>query len=89
MRDGIHAKVIFHPRLSACQSTQTPTIFYVHSRCLLSRSTAGNVSLLWSNQELAKTVTVQGDYIGFNTGNGEKLIYSQAEADRGSCLAVA
>ena len=32
---------------------------------------------------------VQGDYVGFNTGNGEKLSYSQAEPGQASCLPVA
>ena len=32
---------------------------------------------------------VQGDYIGFNAGNGEKLSYMQAEPGQASCLAVA
>ena len=33
--------------------------------------------------------TVQGDYVGFNTGNGEKLIYSKAELSHASCSAQA
>ena len=32
---------------------------------------------------------VQGDYIGFNTRNGEKLSYSQADGLAWLCLAVA
>ena len=31
----------------------------------------------------------QGDYAGFNTGNGVKLSYSQAEPDQANCMAVA
>ena len=30
--------------------------------------------------KLVKYTTLQGDYVGFNTGNGEKLSYSQAES---------
>ena len=33
--------------------------------------------------------TIQGDYVGFNTGNGVKLSCSQAEYGQASCLAVA
>ena len=32
---------------------------------------------------------IQGDYIGFNTGNGEKLTYSQAAGLAWLCLSVA
>ena len=32
---------------------------------------------------------VTGDFIGFNTGNGEKLRYSLAEPGKASYLAVA
>ena len=32
---------------------------------------------------------VQGDYVGFNTGNEEKLSCNQAELGQASCLAVA
>lgn len=31
---------------------------------------------------------MQGDYVGFYTGNGEKLSCSQAEPGQASCLAV-
>ena len=32
---------------------------------------------------------VQGDYVGFNSGNGENLSHSQAEPGQANCLAVA
>ena len=32
---------------------------------------------------------VRGDYVGFNTGNGEKLSYIQAEPGQAWCLTVA
>ena len=32
---------------------------------------------------------VQGEYARFDTGNGEKLSYRQAESNQASCLAVA
>ena len=38
---------------------------------------------------LSTISTTQGDYVGFNTGNVERLIYSQAETGQASCLAVA
>ena len=32
--------------------------------------------------------SVEGDYVGCNTGNGEKLSYSQAEPGQGGCFAL-
>ena len=32
---------------------------------------------------------IQGEYVGFNTENGEKLSYSQAVPGQASCLALA
>ena len=36
-----------------------------------------------------KSITLQGDCVGFNTGNREKLSYSRAEPVQASCFAVA
>ena len=47
---------------------------------------AGNSNLLLFRVGISK---VQGNYVGFNTGNGKKLSYSQAEPGRARCLAAA
>ena len=38
---------------------------------------------------LANAINVQSGYIGCNTGNGEKLISSQAQLGQATCLAIA
>ena len=38
---------------------------------------------------ISRRETVQGDNVEYNTGNGEKLSYSQVEPGQASCLGVA